>query len=254
MNISKVKERIESLFYTQDNPSFKAESGITIGTDRDIKKVGYCVNLTVDTVNQAIKEDVDMMVTHHDAWDFVYGMKDACNELLREHGIGHYFNHLPLDDSNFGTNASLAKKLGADLVDRSHTYEGFDCGRICEFNEPIPFTELITRMEDALDEPVKAWRYGPSMIKKVGIVCGGGEGTSLAKEAFDSGCDVYITGEKVLYTIQYAKLIEKNLIIGTHTFIEMPGVEGLADLYEKTFGDQQFIKLNEEHVEVSGNV
>ena len=253
MNINQVKDKIEGLFHTKTNPSFKSESGITIGTDRDIKRIGYCVNLTVDTVNEAISAGVDMMVTHHDAWDFVYGMKEACKDLLKKHKIGHYFVHLPLDDCNFGTNASLAKKLGSTIIERSHTYEGFDCGRICTFEEPIPFKDLVSKMSHILEEPVKAWQYGEVDIKKVGIVCGGGEGTSLAKEAFDCGCDVYITGEKVLYTLQYAKLMKKNLIIGTHTFIEMPGVEGLAKLYESTYGNIEFIKLKEDHIEVSGN-
>ncbi len=33
----------------------------------------------------------------------------------------------------------------------------------------------------------------------------------------DLGCDAYFTGEKILYTIQYAKQANINLIVGSHT-------------------------------------
>ena len=47
------------------------------------------------------------MITHHDAWEFIYGLKETCKEKLFEYNISHYFNHLPLDDCDFGTNNSL---------------------------------------------------------------------------------------------------------------------------------------------------
>ena len=89
MKLYELKSEIEGLFDTLDNPSFKSESGITISTEKEIKKVGYCVNLTLETVNEAAKNNIDVMITHHDAWDFVFGLKDACLEELKKNDIGH---------------------------------------------------------------------------------------------------------------------------------------------------------------------
>ncbi len=250
MKIHELKNEIEGLFDTLDNPAFESESGITMSTDKEIKKVGYCVNLTLETIKEAVKNNIDVLVTHHDAWDFVFGLKDACMKELKKNNIGHYFIHLPLDDSNFGTNETLAIKLGADHIERSHPYEGFDCGRVCTFNEPVALEELAKRMEGILEEPVRSWKYGKDFVTKIGIVCGGGEGTSLAKTAYENGCEVYITGEKILYTIQYAQFMKKNLIIGTHTFIEMPGVEQMAIKLGEKLPSIEFIKITEDHIEI----
>ena len=44
--------------------------------------------------------------------------------------------------------------------------------------------------------------------------------TSDVKDAVDRNCDVYITGEKFLYTVQYAKFAGINIIVGSHTYTE----------------------------------
>ena len=107
-------------------------------------------NLTLDTIEEAIKNKVDLIITHHDAWDFIFGLKNACREKLLENNISHYFNHLPLDDCDFGTNNSLVEKLGLQIVENSHLEDGFYCGRIAEFNEEITFEELVQRLENIL--------------------------------------------------------------------------------------------------------
>lgn len=41
--------------------------------------------------------------------------RDACIEKLAEYGISHYYNHLPLDDCDFGTNDSVLNKLDLEM-------------------------------------------------------------------------------------------------------------------------------------------
>lgn len=249
MTLNELYRYINGLFETTENESFHKESGITVDMNKEIKRIGYCVNLTVETVEEAIKRDVDLMITHHDAWDYIYGMKEECIKRLKANGISHYFNHLPLDDARFGTNERLARAIGLDEIEKSHVYEGFYCGRIGEYKEPIAFSELIHRMEKTMEEPVESWKFNDRKIKKVGIVCGGGSDTFLLKAAHEMNCDVYISGEKILYTIQYAQFVKMNLIIGSHTFIEVLGIEGLANQIEAGCKDIEMVKLEEEHIE-----
>lgn len=83
----------------------------------------------------------------------------------------------------------------------------------------------------------------------MGLVCGGGGLTPDVKIAYEKNCDVYITGEKILYTIEYAQFIGMNLIIGSHTFTEIFGIEGLAKKIASHFSDIEIVRLHEDHLE-----
>lgn len=249
MRLAEVEEFIESLFDTKSNDLFDRESGVTARGAEEIKRIGYCTNLTLDTVEEAVRNDVNLMVTHHDAWDSMFGLKEACRERLLEAGISHYFNHLPLDDCDFGTNNSLAERLGLRVVEKSHLEDGFHCGRLTEFGEAVTFEYLVGRLESILEEPVQAWKSRRSPIRRVGLVCGGGGSTPDVREAFEKGCDAYITGERTLYTIEYARFVGMDLIIGSHTFTEVFGVESLAKIIEQGFRGTEIVRLTEDHLE-----
>lgn len=249
MELREIEQYILSLFNTKDNEHFYEESGITVrGTD-EVKKIGYCTNLTIDTIEEARKNDVDLIITHHDAWEFIYGLKEACKEKLLKYNISHYFNHLPLDDCDFGTNNSLIKKLGLEIIERTHEEDKFFCGRIAEFEKEITFNALVEKLENILEEPVQSWKFKDGRIKRVGLVCGGGGFTTDVREAVERNCDVYITGEKVLYTIEYAKFAGINLIVGSHTFTEIFGVESLAMKIKDKYKNIEVVRLKEEHLE-----
>jgi len=95
MELNKIEKYIISLFDTTENEHFYEESGITVESKKDIKKIGYCTNLTLKTIEEAKKNDVDLMITHHDAWEFMFRLKEACTEKLKDYQIAHYYVHLP---------------------------------------------------------------------------------------------------------------------------------------------------------------
>ncbi len=249
MKLIELQKSIDDLFDTTGNDAYGKESGITVSSNREIKRIGYCVNLTMKTVQEAVKRNVDLMVTHHDAWEFISGMKEVCTKALERYDIGHYFNHLPLDDCRFGTNERLSQALGLVSIEKDYEYEGFYCGRTGIHEPPIAFEQLVGKMETILGEPVKSWKFNDRPVNKIGIVCGGGDDTELVKKTYENVCDVYITGEKNLYTVQYAQFLKMNLIVGSHTFIELLGVEGLAKEIKKKHPDIEIINLKEEHIE-----
>lgn len=251
MNANLIVERIESLFHGTDQKIFANESGLTYDAAKDVKRIGYCVNLTLETVEEAKLHGVDMVVTHHPAWDEIYGLKEACLEKLAEYGISHYYNHLPLDDCEFGTNDSLVNELNLKNAKRTHEWEGLYFGRVAEYEEPIAFNELVKTMETLLEEPVKAWRFNDKPVNRVGILCGNGGSTECMKEAVENACDVYITGESDLYTIQYAQLKEINLIVGSHTFTELFGVRSLAMKLKESVDEFEMVEIKEKHYEAN---
>lgn len=251
MDILHIVEKINDLFNVTNKEVYSSESGLTYNADKKVKKLGYCVNLTPETIEEARIHGVDIMVTHHDAWDEIYGLKVACIKKLSDYGISHYYNHLPLDDCNFGTNDSLLKELNLKNIKRTHEWEGLYFGRTAEYDEAIEFNELVTTIENLLEEPVKSWKFNDKKVKRVGLVCGNGGPTECLKESVENNCDVYITGECNLYTIQYAKFKGINLIIGSHTFTEFFGIQSLALKLNENIKDIEVVSLNEEHYEAN---
>lgn len=112
---------------------------------QSISKVGFATNLVPETVDKAAEEGVDLLITHHDAWGFLHGMKASCVASLRKHTMSHLFVHLPLDDADFGTNVSLMEAIGAAVVERTHMEGIYSAGAIGEYSEPIRYEDFVSR-------------------------------------------------------------------------------------------------------------
>ena len=173
MNITQFKEHITSLFEEHLNKYGDDEYGFTHLSKEEFHKIGYTTNLTLETIEEAYRNGVDMMVTHHAPWSFLFGM----------------------------------------------------------------------------EEKVKSWKNHDRPVKRIAILTGAGNNTNLIERALEKGCDTYITGEKTLYTVQHAKFKGINLIVGSHTFTEVFGVESLARKLKERDRAIEITRLNEEHLE-----
>ncbi len=112
MQLMDIIKYIDSQFVKKDLKEYKTETGVIFDARKDIKKIGYCTNITPKTIELASESSVDLMITHHDAWDSVPGLREACTTKLNHYNMSAYFNHTPLDDCNFGTNDTFIKKTG----------------------------------------------------------------------------------------------------------------------------------------------
>lgn len=226
---SRIEAHIRGLFDPSHLDPYPDEWGFTWVGDRSVERVGYATNLTPEVAHEAVAQDVDLVLTHHDAWSFVFGMAEACAEVLHPRGISHCFFHAPLDAADFGTGAALAESLGLRVTGRCTLYRDvFLCGRVGEPEQATGLGALAASLEAILGEPVRAWRHNDAPVRRACVVTGGGHTTDLLKEAVDLGCDTYITGAKMLYTVEYARLASLNLLVGSHTGTELPGTEALA--------------------------
>jgi putative NIF3 family GTP cyclohydrolase 1 type 2 len=247
MRVEAILKSINDLFETTDNPHYEEECGLTYDAGREVKKIGYATNLTIEVIEQAKDKKIDLIITHHDSWHFIGDLDQKCKALLKEYQISHYFNHLPLDDANFGTNAELSRLLGLKEVKRVNDENGFLCGIISEYDNPITFEAFRARLEDLTGEKVQAWKFNNDLVSKVHIICGAGFMTTDMKVGVDEGCNLFLTGERILYTIEYAKLVNLNLVIGSHTFTELFGVKGMID--SLNLENVEVLLIEEEHLE-----
>ena len=227
---------------------FPGEFGFTDHATAPIGRVGYATNLDPCTVAKAIQFGVDALLTHHDAWDFLYELRTTTFHDLEQAGISHAFVHLPLDAAPFGTAAALAGLLELEILGDFAQYEGLPCGRVCEASQDESLDALAARMLNVTKGGVRVWRFGPDTPRRIGITTGGGSLTDILHEAAELRCDTYITGEANLYTVQYARHLGLNLLIGTHTHTEFPGVESLAGKLRVTTG-LEFVPIREDDIE-----
>ncbi len=97
------------------------------------------------------------------------------------------------------------------------------------------------------------WPNSDKPVSRFGVVPGGGALTSYVKDCVDRDCDLYITGEKSLYAVMYAKYAGIHHIVGSHTFTEIFGVEALVDLLRTEYPELRTVRLSEAHLEKPPN-
>ncbi len=242
--LKKIKEYIDGVFLTSGTAIYQDESGVLHDSKTNIKRLAYSVNLTLPIIEKAKEMKVDLIISHHQAWEELYGLKEACIDKLGEYKISHYYNHLALDDCEFGTNDSFLKLLDVNLIEKTNEWQGLKFGRIAEFKNEMVIYDLEKLLNSFLSKSVEVYKFNNKNIKRLGLICGNGAPTECMKEFYDKGCDLYITGEKSLSTVQYAEFRNSNLIICDHSAMEIFGVEELAKKVARKF-DLELIQIKE---------
>lgn len=252
MNLSDFEKTIKEIFGARLLEEHD-EYGFTNTSNDDIQKIGYATNLSLETVEEAIQHGVDLIVTHHDAWDFLYGLRETCVSKMKEHHISHFWIHGPLDFIEFGTCTSLMETLEIDRILRYSSYseEDGEMPGVGEYRNPLNFDTLVESMRSKLQEPVRSWKNNQKEVRRVGVLTGAGHSSAIIQKAIDEGCDTYITGEANLYTIQYAEFAGINLLVGSHTFTEIFGVKTLANKIVELNPEVIVRELKESHFEMN---
>lgn len=243
-------EQIALSFFSEETLNF-FNDGIQFGYnnyhEKDILKIGFSINLTPDIIEEAKEKQVDLILTHHNIWEDHLEMREECIRLLETYNIIHFFNHLPLDSSEFGPSWALAEALEVNITNKISEYENFHFGVVGDI-KPISLAELKLKVEDVMTHDVRVWKNNDRIIKRIGIVSGSGKDLASLHDAHIHNCDAYITGEKSLTTLLYAKHIGLNFILGSHTFTELGGIINYAKKI-KVVANIEIVKLKDEWIE-----
>ncbi len=217
--------------------------------EKELNKIGYSVNLTPEIIKQANINHIDLLLTHHNVWEDYFELRDDCLRLLEEYGIIHFFNHLPLDSMPFGPTGTLANDLDLKVIDKISKIDKYAFGVVGELEEPITLLLLTEKLEKIFNHKVRIWNNNNRLVKRIGIVAGSGSDIESLFEANTLKSDVYITGEKKLKTLLYAKHIGLTIILGSHTFTELGGIRQYAKLINNEISDVEVIELKDEFLE-----
>jgi putative NIF3 family GTP cyclohydrolase 1 type 2 len=94
-------------------------------------------------------------------------------------------------------------------------------------------SELVRKLQKALNGPVKVFDFGPKQTRALGVVTGGA-GSEIYRVAAEN-LDTFITGEAPHWAAVAAEELGMNLLLGGHYATEVFGVKALAANLSRRF-------------------
>jgi dinuclear metal center YbgI/SA1388 family protein len=212
--------------------------GLLVGTHRpQINRAMTCLSLTPEVAAEAVREQADLVVTHHPlpfrpvpriTADSATG--SVLLELIHA-GIAVWSSHTAWDSAAGGINDQLAALLGLDHVtpiepDTVHAVTGF--GRAGTAPADWSVGQLARHIAGLLGaKGVHIVGASSREAGRVGIVCGSG-GDSLAAVRL-AGCTTFLTGEIKLHQALEARADGLAVIAVGHQASERLAMEVLAE-------------------------
>lgn len=219
--------------------------GLLVGDmDKEVKKIGVCLDATLGILESAKENNVDLIVTHHPvifAPQKSFTKGNVAFEAASV-GISILSAHTCLDCAEGGVNDVLCDIIG---VKNTVGVQSADCSipmaRIGNTEEMIAedFARIIAEKLGTVCKLVK----GKSNVKKV-AVCGG-SAFDFFYEAVAMGADTYVTGEVKHHELLIAKDMGINLVVAGHYETEKPAMIKLKNKLSAQFNGAEVILLNE---------
>ena len=206
-------------------------SGMILETDKDIKTVVFCLDLTENSVEYAIEKGAEAIVTHHPAiYRPVKNLLDGSAVLKAANaGIGVISNHLNLDGAKEGIDYFLAKGLGGEIVgilDDFGNGEGY--GRVSLVNSTV--CEIAERYKREF-RTEKVWIYGDKnkRITKIASFCGAGLGDEEVEQSIEAGAELVVSADIPHHVLLNA--VQKGLCVlsCTHYGTENYGMKKFSE-------------------------
>lgn len=237
---------LDELLAVRTVPDYpNALNGLQLANRGQVHRVAAAVDASERAIREAIRRGCDLLVVHHGL--FWSGNQPITGRHYRKlsQAVGSdlavYAAHLPLDvHPELGNNALLARSLGIDLVGEFAEYMGIAIGRWGTLE--LKREALVARLDELLGGRIRVVAGGPEVVRKVGVVSGGGG--SAIEAALAAGLDTLITGEGAHHTYFDAEEGGLNALFGGHYATETFGVKAAAERLAARFGlTWEFLEL-----------
>ena len=217
MNGKKIIELFEEL-YPKDLAYDWDNVGLQIGTlNKKINNILLTLDLTIEVVEEAIKNNVDLIVVHH---PLIFSAIKSINtdtykgkiiEKLIKSDIALYVAHTNFDVSSYGMNTILANMLNLnDQEVLELTTEDEGLGKVGTVKS-IPMKEYIDFVKNTFK--VSNARFIGDLNKVVNkVAITGGSGSSTINSASNNGVDLLITGDISYHQAHDALAINLNVL------------------------------------------
>lgn len=181
--------------------------GLLVGRrDKNVSKVMVALDATKEVIQQAVEQQVDMLITHH---PMIFSSLKRINEddfiaekvlTLAENGICYYAMH-----TNFDAKGGMAElAAGEQFLDLTETSPIEECeetgvgmGRYGKLPKPMTAEEVCEYVKEKFQIPFVTLYQSKADCKKVyeRIAVMPGSGKSDKKLVAKNGYDLYLTGD-----------------------------------------------------------
>jgi dinuclear metal center YbgI/SA1388 family protein len=213
-------------------------NGLQVLGARDVARIAYAVDTSVQTIKEATRADADLLIVHHGLWwgrheQIVGNMYKRVSTMIKNN-LGLYAAHLPLDcHPQVGNNAELCRLMGLK-VDRTFAeYKGVDIGVIGELTRTQKRTAFVDAVAKKLSTQPIVLEFGAETVKRVGVASG--NGSFCVEEAARLGCDTLLTGETSHSAYHPAREAKINLVFAGHYASETVGLQALQRHVDKRY-------------------
>ena len=184
----------------------------------EVHKIILCLDFDQEVLPLVEENIPDLILTHH---PFIYGTKyrvfnydkrkeELCRQI-DELGVPVYSMHTNFDTGKGGMNDALAAALELTNV---YAPEKEIMMRIGELQKAMPIEEFAKYAKEKLNVDYGLLiNEGPNMIKKVGII--GGGGSRDWEVAKDEGCDIYISGDVTHH-------VRRDMVLSGFNYLDLP--------------------------------
>ena len=221
-------------------------NGLQVEGAVEINTIVTAVSINLQVIEAAVKAGAEAIIVHHGLFwkndeQTIKGYKRKRFKLLLQHDINLFNYHLPLDfHPDIGHNRMIIDAIGAELS--KDVDDQPEMGLKGMFKKPVPFTELIDRINGALGTESHYFHCGKETVETIYVISGGGR--NELESVIDMGVDAYLTGdakESTRYTAEEAGI---NYIYAGHYNTERLGIIELGREIMKRY------ELNVQFVEV----
>ncbi len=214
MLLSEIVAVCESLWPAAGAEEWDAPGLVTGSNNHAISRAVLAVDVTEAVIDQAIARGANLLIAHHPlllkgvntiAED---GSKGSLLAKALRANIAIFSAHTNADIVVDGVSDIFAKRLGlTNIRPLVPTSQITGHGRIGEFGEQMPLSDLVDRLSRLLPSTHRGIlaSAAPTTPVRTVALCGGA-GDSFIHDAFAAGADVYITSDLRHHVTQEAPL------------------------------------------------
>lgn len=244
-NIIKEMELLAPTYLKEDFDNV----GLMVGDkNKEVKKVLLALDCTLKVIEEAKKENVELIITHHPlifkrpssiTTDNLQGKKII--ELIKN-DISLYSSHTNLDSVENGLNDTIVSILGFDnfkILEKNKRDDKAGLGRIVSLNESIQLEDLISKIKKSLNINNLRVVKGKDKVNKIAIINGSGQ--DFIGKAVALGADCIITGDTTYHFASDYKEMEISILDVGHFASEQITFFNVMENLKEKFKDVEFI-------------
>lgn len=218
--------------------------GLLVGRrDSVVQNVLTCLTLTPDVADEAIRRNVQLVVTHHPV--LFRGAKKICDATVEgrmvlqlvENQVAVYSPHTSFDSAAGGINQQLAELFGLTSVKPIRPLPedaSLGRGRWGILEKGGSLKAFLSKVKVAVSANYLEFTgAADAAVSQVAVACG--SASEFMRDAIRLGCDTFVTGEARFHAAVEARAEGINLILLGHYSSERPAVESLAAIIQSEF-------------------